>query len=810
MDIKQKSNPIKDEEFKIFLERDFSGRLEDVLLKSEIGKRIKILEELGLNISTSKIIDTYISQEGYTMDNVGNLVIDEKALHGIYVLQEHLISKNLNVDISKIDDISVLRQIISNPKYKNSINQYGVEITNEIYYQSPEERKYIKEFYSKGGLEAIFKEIEIEPTPDIMEIFRRNLPSRELKEHIKNNPIFNFTDEEIEEIAKKLEEQTINSSLENKVSTQGMRHLYRLRDAVNQKEYNSEISTETEIKACIEELEKILPDFQYKDFIVDENGSISVDKSVDFLNNWEKIRNETKLTEDLIATSHSDFSKVDSDNLPKFLILIERAAKGQKQENKEIALKIAKQLNDVSGIELFNGDELDRQKIERLYSDILDGLDIHDSIDQIEWNENTAEGKLNRIDIAIDNDLGIRRDSRDQVNLSKDLASEILERQKQDKQKAIEKILLQENCSPEQIVALFYEFRYEELAQNRKKFEKFGPNQLKDSMEHGIARLIETHMRNNQELFGQYFTKNGNLSGIKIEELIQKNEFTNLQRVGISNAHKLIEDKVKDVEKSKNVDIKKSNELLNLIEKIRGKSKDEISDKERTEIFEMAAKLGKHNSLSKVIMRELIWIDKEQFKEMYAKLKGNEGKNHRINWVKRTFSDLKKGMIDLPKMMMKSSSKQQEGILATKINTMAKKVKEQKEKITQKVALGNTKSQENNDAKSNLPVVKKVSFWDKIKSAFSAKKMESKEIDDTKQSNQDENDKAVNNQESEGSKDILTTTEKSDTTITAQTGGLDYLKVETTPTFKETSKVVEANEQNQIDNSKTEELEIGE
>ena len=115
------------------------------------------------------------------------------------------------------------------------------------------------------------------------------------------------------------------------------------------------------------------------------------------------------------------------------------------------------------------------------------------------------------------------------------------------------------------------------------------------------------------------------------------------------------------------------------------------------------------------------------------------------------------------------------------------------------------KNEDNTSTTSNLPVVKKTTIFDRIKGMFSKKKSPKEENANITQY---DSDKEVNDQESGENKEHLTTAEKSDTTVTAKTG-LDYLKVET-PIIKESSTVVEVNDQKQIDNPEPEEPEIGE
>ena len=54
------------------------------------------------------------------------------------------------------------------------------------------------------------------------------------------------------------------------------------------------------------------------------------------------------------------------------------------------------------------------------------------------------------------------------------------------------------------------------------------------------------------------------------------------------------------------------------------------------------------------------------------------------------------------------------------------------------------------------------------------------------------------------------TTEKSDKTVTAKTGGLDYIKVDVIPTVNQTSTNLEQNNQTEISKVEPEETEIGE
>lgn len=373
MNNKSNASYIKDEEFELFLENDFANKLENDLRETLIGARIGMLEQLGLDISIKAIVKKYISKEGYTMDSVGNVYIHEDSMAQIFVLEEMRLSQELNIDISKIDDKEQLKQILESAEYKESVAKYGVENTIDWYNLSENKRKEIEDTSIESLINPLLGKINYEEINSFERIFDNYFRTDSLASILNSNTYLDMTDEEIEQAINEVENDTIEISINNKETVQGIRVLYRLREAVRNREEDGELSYQTEVKDTLNDLMHVWDDFQYKEQILDENGDIDVDKAVDFLNQWERKRNETKLFEDLSKAQRVNISDIKLSTLPKVLVLLGQAEKGEDTANKKIAMSMAKKLLEERGIDLLDetGSSIDFDKLSSMYKSIL-------------------------------------------------------------------------------------------------------------------------------------------------------------------------------------------------------------------------------------------------------------------------------------------------------------------------------------------------------------------------------------------------------------------------------------------------------
>ena len=797
---KKNADPIRDDEFKKFIEQDFSGKLEEELLSTEIGKRVKMLEGLGLNISVKGLVGKYISQEGYTMDNVGNLYLQEQAMQRIYVAEEAAISESLNIDISKITDLVFLQKVISNVEHKRNVEKYGVEAAMDIQRTTWGRREELKEFYDfQKDYAFLFKPTSFQETKSFYAQFDSFYTSRVLIDRLASNPNFKMSKEQIEKIVQEHEKMTVDSNIENKETVKVLRALYSLRSAVMHKELNGDKITQEEIQAALKEIRGASGKAQYVEFFTDKNGNINIENAIEFLNSWEDARNDAKILDDMSAFSKIDFKDLNRETIPKILTLIQRAQMGDKEENKTLAITFAENLREL-GIDLFSEGVLDVDKIAKFYEEITDGADIYFEIEQTEWNEFTFSDKLDRVDDAIDYDLGTNSKSRDQINSAKESMNKLLQEKKLDKKFAIERIIKDGNYSPEQVVALFYEFRYKEIAKSGKKIEQFDGRQLRNTKEHGTAEAIMTYMLERPEQFKEYIKSPSTLNGKMINEFISRNEFSNEERSGISNAFYMIEKTMTAIEEKRERDTDKVNDLINRIESYRGILGTEISTKDKNKLFKDAKKLYATNSLSKAVLRDLVRIDKDRVKQMHREVVEETNGNRNFGLLK-AMSDIGK---NLKKTMSKERKKQKtngnRGLLKGKVDTMAQKIS----KITGK------KENEKKEPQSNLPVVKRKSIFDAIKSAFlpKDKKVNSENVSKNNEGNHASSlDKEKQNQAFVS--ESLTGSEKSDTTV-IQTDDMDYLKVGFTPRYKQDASKSEQGNQNGTGELNPEEQEIRE
>lgn len=791
---KEKSGPIRDNELEIIFQQDIAGKLEEQLVETPLGKRIKVLEALGLDISVRNIVEQYIEQEGNTLDRTGNPYLEETALLEIYTTRENAISEILNIDISKITDLAFLQKAVSDIEHKKNVEKYGVWAAMEIQRADLSRREELKEFYDlEKDYGFLFKVISYSAVKGFYESFNSFTTSDHLMYDMMKNPNLKMDKNQIEEMVKKHEKNTVDSNIENKDTVKVLRSLYKLRTAVIHKDLIGEKESQEEIKEALKEISRVSGKAQYTQFFTDENGDINIEKAIEFLNDWETARNDAKIFDDMSSFSKVDFSLLNRDTLPKILISIQRAQMGESEENKKLAKAFAEKLRKELSIDLFSGEDLDSGEIEKFYEKITDGADIYFEIEQAEWNEFTASDKLDRVDDAIDLDLGTSSKSRDQINDNKESMNKLLQEKKADKKFAIEQIIKKGNYTPEQIVALFYEFRYKEVTEKGNHIDQFDGRQLWNAKEHGTAEAIMTYMLEHPEQFKEYIKSSGSLNGKQINELISRNEFSNEERNGISNAFYMIENTMTTIDRKRAQDKEEVVKLLVKLESYRGILGTDISSKEKDKLFRDAKKLYSTNSLSKAVLRDLVRIDKERFKQMHKEVEKETNGDRNFGLLK-TMSNIGK---NLKKTISKERKKEKEngnkGILKGKIDTMTKKISE----------VTNRKKEQ---PQNLLPVEKKNTIFDTIRNALFNRNRKNEQEAQTVLP-KDNSDKEKQNPVFE--EESLTGDKNSDKTVVLA-NGMDYLKVGYTPTYKqETSKTEQDNsKENGVLNP--EEQEIGE
>lgn len=653
---------IKDDEFGMFLEYDFFDRLETTLRELPIGERIVMLESLGFDIKVKSIVEKYISKEGYTMDPTGNLYIQEDTIRHIFALEENRISEDFDIDISKITDANQLKKIITEPEYKESVSKFGLEATIERYDLIPEERAEKEEIRLEDIVNAFLGDIDYKD----IEAFNKFLDAYEttagLRQLLKDNKELNMTEVEIDNFIDQIEQKTIETNINSKETTQSLRCLYRLREAEKYRQENGELSYRTEVEDTLRELNLVLDKSQYKEEITDENGNIDINKAVAFLNNWEKTRNQTKLSEYLSKAQNVKMSDLKLINLPKMLVLFAQAAQGDDETNKKIALSLAKEILKSKKVDILDKSRknIDLNKVSEVYKSICgEDADIQQEIRDSEWNEITANDKLDRIDNSIDNSLGIFNRSRDEIEADREEYNKLLEKTNQNKMKYVEAIIEGNNLSPEEVVTLFYEFRKKELTPEGKELPQMTGKQLVGAREHGCAKIIYDYMITHPEEFNRYLNKNGNLLGSKINEYVSNHQFSEQETEKINKYFGRIETELTTLEERKNQALDLRKDLDERLDALVGMSKDEISEEDKINIFARAIILENSGALTRHMKRHLIRIDSERYKATFSE---SQLENQYVNFqnaVMEKISSLGKGLTALPMKFLETNIKKE-------------------------------------------------------------------------------------------------------------------------------------------------------
>lgn len=642
--------PISDYEFLRFWEHDVEGKMVAALSETPLGKRIIMLEGLGLKINLKSITEKYIDMQGYTLDETGKVSFDEKKMNEIFLTEETIISKELNIDISQIGDINQLTRIINEKDYKENVTKYGIESTMDM---ETQESKILED--GNSDIKKLYENINPEEVKAFFDNFNTYESSESIKRQLTEDENIGLSEKEAEDALEEVESRAIEVNITNKETTQGIRYLYRLRTAQETRDFNSEESTQLEFNETIKGLKEIFSNFQYKDEITDENGNIDVEKAVEFLDNWEKAKNEAKVFECLSKIQSAELIKLDAKKLPAILVLLAQSMKSDNEINQKLAFSVAKKIEKSSGYNLIDVSkkQVSLELICNLYERINKGtLSIEDAIRENEWNDSTAYDKLNRIDEAIENDLGAHSNSRDKINSDKEEYNKYVAQKENEMIQAFEEIVLEKKCSPEQIIAIFYEFRKRELIESGADLNSIDGRKLGYSKEHGFARVINEYICSRPEQFKEYLLESGDISGKKINGLISEYDFSEINKTGI---YETVNSRLNDIDKSKSETLRLRKKLSKKIDSFRGVSRDEISKEDIDDMFAMGLKLDKDGALSYYLIKDLVRIAPQKYKELFVE-KSNAENERESGIIPNVISNIGKTNTELPKRNIPSEN----------------------------------------------------------------------------------------------------------------------------------------------------------
>lgn len=370
---------IKDDELKLFLERDYEEKLEANLAETDVGKRINALQKMGIKVSLKHIVDRYIEINGRKFDEVGNILVDMSSVDLIYSKTLDSISQEMGFDISNFhidrsNNIDEVRRRANQYKEQESIKE-KVEavdrILRDIKGNKPDEKIILK-------------------TSDMIRLL--NVLKRD-----------GMTSEELKEVEKSANENNkliVKNNLTTRTEVELVRNLYKFQKWYNMENIPEEFQSSREllVGAFAETVKKIAKMTDFEKRIEDENGDVTPESMLKFLSDFEKERNTEDLYDKLCSFTY-DSSQVGDKELKQFTKMLLRAERSDNKANRELAEGLAIYHN----IDVLSDGKLDKTKIEELCKKLFPDQTPDAIVEDSELNGITCSRELYDIEQAIYN-----------------------------------------------------------------------------------------------------------------------------------------------------------------------------------------------------------------------------------------------------------------------------------------------------------------------------------------------------------------------------------------------------------------------
>ena len=695
---------ITDDEFNIFVESIYRQQIEEEIMNSIYGKQIAQFEKLGIGMGIEDIVSNYIAIAGMKYNKVGNVVLDESLLGEVYVDNLEVISKELGVNLTRLSQ-GELNAILSNTDYAYKIAQN----------QSREEEKFVRK------INGILNEKENTSLLDIIDKIG-TLNIEENKFALSTNDMYNILAEmgiskdDAEEHVQKNEKNTMDTFVKTLEDTKLMQVIYYGHlIAMGESEFSKESFLEY-FNVDIETLKKS----QYYEYIIDENGEVDFQKMEEFYQGFNQKRNEAELTKDLGKYfSCKKLSEEDKIKLFKTLVV---ASKTDNSITRKEAILLAKKFRlDI----LDEENQFSTEKIQQFGTELLgEDFSIESTIEESTFNDSTFLSRIERFENSIIN-AGTKIDPKnaDEANKFKASAKETERILCSKKEDITLNVLSGMNMSPEQIIALYCKFRALELnerqvSQLNQAPKEFTVNSVDNPQNNGIASILKRYIQSRPEEFSGYLSDKRNFKGKTVLDMLNEKSFSSKEETDIAAAFEHIRFQTKGIDKriEKNgqaiIDLNK--DLDNLIEK----GRENCSPSEVRTLYNQAKKLQKDDVLRTEILQKLKDFDPEMFDKKFKSLNVENviGEGKAILYGKIAIG-LRKAFVVMPQRIFNKNYRNMD--ITGVDNSILKRWQKNQRKQDKNVA-----NEKENNNPNNLPALKKVTVFDKIKNMFKGKKEE--------------------------------------------------------------------------------------
>lgn len=597
---------VKDDELKLFLERDYEAKLETSLAETDVGKRISALQKMGINVSIKQIASKYIEKNGKEFDEVGNILVDMTSVNGIYVETLETISKQIGFNITDFhidsaESLDAIRKVeVKEPESVVEDIAEKIEIINEIINESKERN---------------FDEYILD-TSDINKILQ-----------IINDG--SLTNEEIKEATQRHEESLVKNNIENENDITLIENIYNIR-MINAPEYDwiSKENKEILIKKYLEEVKKIAPGSKFAERLKDENGEITSESLDKFLNEFEHQRNVDDLFNKASKYAAYDATQIDDETRKKILKVFLRAERSEDKETRLLAKLMAERL----GFDVITNGALNRNKIEKMCEKEFPGQTPDQIIEDAELNYKTAPREIAQIQNSIKDCGECEGKNRSDILKYREKSSKVQKRICGEKEKNIYDVLNSFNAGyinkneyskdkyVKIVVALYCKFREEEISANNDSFKGLSYQSFNREVEGSNSSIVRKFMQENSKYFEKYLKD--------IEKVDSKAALEMLKNDGLSKsefneyliAYKQITSRTDKIKK-------KEIDNANKMDAIKGKLKEfyEKRDNEgiidtelQNEIFKSCKDIPSE-VFSTEMLTKLQGLDSEKFKETFKK-----------------------------------------------------------------------------------------------------------------------------------------------------------------------------------------------
>lgn len=695
---------ITDDEFNIFVESIYRQQIEEEIMNSIYGKQIAQFEKLGIGMGIEDIVSNYIAIAGMKYNKVGNVVLDESLLGEVYVDNLELISKELGVNLTRLSQ-GELNAILSNTDYAYKIAQN----------QSREEEKFVRK------INGILNGKENTSLLDIIDKIG-TLNIEENKFALSTIDMHNILAEmgiskdDAEKHVQKNEKNTMDTFVRTLEDAKLMQVIYYGHlIAIDESEFSKESFLEY-FNVDIETLKKS----QYYKFIIDENGEIDFQKMEEFYQEFNQKRNEAELTKDLGKYfSCKKLSEEDEIKLFKTLVV---ASKTDNSINRKQAILLAKKFRlDI----LDEENQFSTEKIQQCGMELLgEDFSIESTIEESTFNDSTFLSRIERFERSIIN-AGTKIDPKnaDEANKFKARAKETERILCSKKEDITLNVLSGMNMSPEQIIALYCKFRALELnerqvSQLNQAPKDFTVNSVDNPQNNGIASILKRYIQSRPEEFSEYLSDKNNFKGKSVIDMLNEKSFSSKEETDIAAAFEHIRFQTKGIDKRIEKNSKAIIDLNGDLDKFIERGRENCTTSEVKNLYNQAKKLQKDDVLRTEILQKLKDFDSEMFDRKFKKssVENVIGEGKAILYGKIAIG-LRKAFVVMPQRIFDKNYRNMD--ITGVDNSILKRWQKNQKKQEKKAA-----NEKENNNPNNLPAVKKVTIFDKIKNIFKGEKEE--------------------------------------------------------------------------------------